>query len=451
MPARKLICALALSMALLGCGSGGGGNNTVSSPGPGAGVVQGSSGSASSSMAVYTEQGVTYAGVAGAGQAKLLTIPNTGGMAAGVRVVTGVSAATISTPLADVSGVALDPANDVGVAYGYDSELVSIFRISTGQQLYLYNTQTANIMPYPGARDTRISGIVMDSAARIMIIATADGFEMVDYTDPTRPVQKMEVVSTEVDSVNGVEVIENFAYDRDLSIGGEAYRMVLTGGKGWGPHALVLLDASTGDVYRPDAATDDLFVVDDYIDAAAVDTSYHVAILADEGVGTTFVDLNKLTFDKAAKTYSLPMDAVSRIDTYSEFANLAIDSAMHMVMMGQESYPAKSIVVAELKNPADGLGFAREAQVSMPDGTDDTGASVTWSGAIDPHGAAAYVTGSSNPSYPAQASMGVWANSGNTHIAVINLKNVLDGALSGQPYDPLAQDPQKDISYMNIP
>lgn len=450
MPARKFLFALILSVGLIGCGSGGGGVS-VSNPGSGAGVVQGSSASASSSIAVYTEQGVTYTAVAGAGQAKFLALPNTGAMAAGVSAAASVSAQAITTSLPEVSGIALDPANGVGAAYSYDSELVSIFSISTREELFLYNSNTVNIMPYPGARDTKITGIVLDPVSRTMILATADGFELVDYSDPSKPRQLNEVASTEADSVNGVEVMENFAYDKDLSIGGEAYRMVLTGGKGWGPHALVLLDASTGDVYRPDTATDELFVVDDYIDAAAVDTAYHVAVLADEGVGTTFVDLNKLTLDKAGKTYSLPADAVSRIDTYSEFANLAIDSAMHMVMMGQESYPAKNLVVAELKNPADGLGFAREAAISMPDGTDDTGASVAWSGAIDPHGVAAYATGSSNPSYPAQASMGVWANDTHTHIAVINLKNVLDGALSGQPYDPLSEDPQRDITYLRIP
>lgn len=455
MPFRKYALAVAFSILIAGCGGGGGSVDTVPQ-GPGAGVVQGSSASASGSTAVYTDNGVTYAATPGAGAsgavgARILTLPNTGQMAVGARMVSAVSARSVATTTGDVNGVAIDPENDIGAAYAYDSGVVSIFRISTGEEVSTYDTLTSNTISFTGARFTKITGIVMEPSTRTMIIGTADGYETVDYSDPASLSWVTEVPSTEADWDNGVEMIENFAYHNKLVVAGAPYRMIITGGKasGRGDHAMVLVDASTGAVYRPDAATGGLFHVDEYLDAAAVDTSYHVAVFADESVGTVFVDLNQLTLDAANGTYSLPSAAVERIRTYMKFTNLAIDSSRHMVMMGK-GYHGTELVVAELKNPAAGLGFAKEALITMPDGVDDRGGAVVWRGSLDPHGAGAYVTGAENPSYPASASMGIWANGESTHIAVINLKNVLDGALSGAPYDPQRTTP-KDISYFRIP
>lgn len=452
MAIRKFALALGLTIAVAGCGGGGGGG---AHPVSEAGVIQGSSEAASGSTAVYTEHGVSHAAtpgdsIAGFGTARLLTLPNTGSMAAHANAVTSVSAAIVTTSLSDVdvNGVAVDPANDIGAAYSYDSGLVSLFKLSTREEIALYDTQTMNGIWYTGAIDTKMAGIVMEPSTSTMIITTADGIEMVDYSTPSAPVKIREIDSLEVDAVNGVEIIENFAYDNKLVVSGASYRMLITGGHG--PDVMVLVDTSTGTVYRPDAATGALFTVNDYIDAAAVDTTYHVVVLADEGAGTTFVDLGKLSLDSVNGTYTLPASAVKRITTYVKFTNLAVDSKQHMVMMGK-GYGGKEFVVAELKNPAAGLGFSREAVITMPDGTDDQGGTVVWSGSLDPHGAGVYVTDAFNPSYPVPAALGVWVNETTTHIAIINLKNVLDGALEGAPYDPTAKDPIQDISYFRIP
>lgn len=450
---RKFALALGLTIAVAGCGGGGGAGEAH--PVSEAGVIQGSSEAASGSTAVYTEHGVTHAAtpgdsISGFGTVRLLILPNTGSMAAHGNEVMSLSSATVTTSLSDVdvNGVALDPVNDIGAAYSYDSGLVSLFKLSTREELALYDTQTMNGIWYTGAIDTKMAGIVMEPSTKTMIITTADGIEMVDYSTPAAPVKIREIASSEVDAAGGVEIIENFAYDNKLAVSGTNYKMLITGGHG--PDIMVLVDISSGTVYRPDAATRALFAVDDYIDAAAVDTSYHVAVLADERAGTTFVDLGKLSLDSVNGTYTLPASAVRRITTYVKFTNLAVDSRQHMVMMGK-GYGGTELVVAELKNPADGLGFSREAVITMPDGIDDQGGPVVWSGSLDPHGAGVYVTDAFNPSYPAPAALGVWVNETTTHIAIINLKNVLDGALSGRVYDPTAADPIKDISYFRIP
>lgn len=453
MAIRKFALALSLTFAVAGCGGGGTGGE--GHPVSEAGVIQGSSEAASGSTAVYTEHGVTRVAtpgdsISGFGTARLLMLPNIGNMGAHANEVTSVSAATVTTSLSDVdvNGVALDPVNDTGAAYSYDSGLVSIFKLSTREEVALYDTQTMNGIWYTGAIDTKMAGIVMEPSTKTMIITTADGIEMVDYSTPSAPVKIREVVSSEVDAAGGVEIIENFAYDNKLVLSGQSYRLLITGGHG--PDVMVLVDTSTGTVYRPDASTRELFTVNDYIDAAAVDTSYHVAVLADEGAGTTFVDLGKLSLDSVNGTYTLPASAVRRITTYVKFTNLAVDSRQHMVMMGK-GYGGTELVVAELKDPADGLGFSREAVITMPDGTDDQGGAVVWAGSLDPHGAGVYVTDAFNPSYPVPAALGVWVNETTTHIAIINLKNVLDGVLSGAAYDPTAADPIKDISYFRIP
>lgn len=453
MPVRKFALAVAISIAVAGCGSGGGGatNNADS----GAGVTLGSSASASSSTAVYTEKGVTYAATAGVSasggtEARVLTLPNNGQMAAGARMVNSMVSESITTTIPDVNGVAVDPANDIGAAYGTDSGVISVFRLSTREEVAAYDTKTLNTLFFPGARTTKITGIVMESSTRTMIIGTADGYELVDYAEPALPKRKMEVPSTEADSNNGVEIIENFAYDSKLTIGNADHRMIITGGKERGDYAMVLVDAATGIAYRPDAATNALIQVDKYLDAAAVDTAYHVAVFADENVGTVFVDLNQLTLDNGSRTFSLPASAVSRSTKYTRFTNIAIDSSQHMVMMGEGGYYGTGAVVAELQDPLKGLGFKREAVITMPDGTDDTGGQVIWKGATDPHGATAYTTGPGDPSYAQPASMGVLVNGSSTHIAIINLKKVLDGALSGAAYDPQSATP-RDISYFKIP
>jgi WD40 repeat protein len=260
MDIRKFAFALGLTIAVAGCGGGGGGEGHPVSE---AGVIQGSSEAASGSTAVYTEHGVTHVAtpgdsIAGFGTVRLLMLPNTGSMAAHSDEVLRVIAATVTTSLSDVdvNGVALDPENDIGAAYSYDSGIVSLFKISTRQEIALYDTQTVNGIWYTGAIDTKMAGIVMEPSTKTMIITTADGIETVDYSTPSAPVKTREIASLEVDGANGVEVIENFAYDKNLVISGASHKMLITGGHN--PDIMELVDTSTGKVYRPDAATRDL-------------------------------------------------------------------------------------------------------------------------------------------------------------------------------------------------
>ena len=174
-----------------------------------------------------------------------------------------------------------------------------------------------------------------------------------------------------------------------------------------------------------------------------------MAILADEGTGTTFVDLTKLTLNDTDGTYTLPASAVAYIDTYQKYDNLGIESTNHLVMMGK-GYGGTSFVVAKLKDPAVGLGFDQEAVVDMPVGSDDQGNSVTWSGGLDPHASGAYITPSDHPTYTTPTSLGFWMNNSGDHVAIIDLQGVLDGVLSSSAYDPEATTPL-DIAYFSIP
>lgn len=440
------------SIAVAACG----GHKSSSAPAAAAPASTATSTSSSSgAMGVYTSNGATYAltpGGASAGStANLLTLPNTGNMV-GAITVAQVQKKSIATTLgATISGTSLDPANDIGVAFNYNIGKISLFKLSTATEITTFDTLTTNTLSYSGAGSVKIAGAVMNPANKTIVLATADGFQVVSYSNPTAPSKVRVIPSIPADPVKGVEIIENFAFDAALSKGA----MIITGGgsyynggaTGKGP-VMVLADANTGTVYRPDAATASLFTVSDYIDAAAVDTTYHVAILADESTGTTFVDLNQLTLNAAAGTYTLPAAAVSRITTYYKMDNLAIESTKHLVMMGA-GYGGSSLVAAQLKAPSTGLGFAKEVVVTMPSDVDDQNMPVYWYGSMDPHGTGAYVTPADHLTAP-NASMALWISGDGAHIAAINLLNVLNGTLAGGTYSPIATKP-KDISYFKIP
>lgn len=450
-----------VTLVIAGCGGGGGGGDSPATAAPAPTTtpptaIAGSSASSSGSTGVYTKDGASYALTPASGSsAKLLALPNTGS-AVGVLTVANVSSTPISTSLPKVDGTSVDPVNNVGMAFAYGSGKISIFGLPShptkpNAEISTYDTLTTNYISYSGATAT-ISGAVMNTANKTLVIATADGFEIVDYSNPAALTKLREIPSLQANPTAGVEVMENFAFDPKLPVAGTDHAMIITGGRMSSKAAdpvMTLVDANTGTVYKPDAATAALFTVSWYIDAAAVDTTYHVAVLADEGAGTTFVDLTKLTLNATSGTYTLPSTAVNRITTYAEYDNLAIESTKHLVMMGA-GYGGTSMVVGLLKDPAVGLGFSKEAKVTMPTGTDDTGATVYWYGSYDPHGAGAYITDPSHPTYTTPTALGLWVNGAGNHIAIIDLKGVLDGTLAGGTYNPAATTP-KDIAYFKIP
>lgn len=431
------------AVAVAACGGGGGGttgsNTGSSSGGTSSGGVIPASSSATSSGAVgvfmsngnrmLTSPPSITSTAATPGAVSLVTLPKTPDAA--------VAIINIATTLGvRIHGTAVDPANDIGVAFNYGLGKVSLFQLSTTKEIATYDTLAANTLSFSGGT-AKIVGVIMNPANKTMILATGDGLQVVSYATPTVPTLLRSVPSLAVDATTGVEIMENIAFDASLPVGA----MIITGGH---DPAMVLVDANTGTAYRPDAATKALFTINQYIDAAAVDTNYHIAVLPDEGTGTTFVDLTKLTLDATAKTYSLPATAVSRITTYYKMDNLALESTNHLILMGA-GCGGSTAVVAQLKNPTAGLGFAREAVLHMPTGNDNLGVSTSFYNTCDPHSAGAYLdTTAATP-----ASKALWLSI-DGHVADINLLNVLDGILTGILYDPMATNP-KDIAYYKIP
>lgn len=458
--ATNLFLAMGIITFLLtGCSggdeAGGGGGNSPTPP-----TTIGSSASSSGSTAVFTSEGATKAltpGTTGAGttnEVKLLSLPNTGSAVAAVTV-TQVSAMPIRTTLAKVSGTAVDPAQDLGLAFGYTEKKVSFFRLSTRQEISTFDTLVSGELSFSGASGVKTAGAIMNPANKTALLATAAGFIVVDYNNPNAPAKVRTIPSLEADPINGVEIMENFAFDPSLPIGGTNRAIIITGGNFSGRHPhLVLVDPNSGKAYKPDTATAALFsAAKPYIDAAAVDTNYHIAVLAEENSGGhIFVDLNRLTLNDTGGTYTLPATAVNRIDSpsYFKYTNLAIESTNHLVFLGR-GFGGTSMAIGLLKSPSVGLGFIKETGVvPMPTAADNTGRSIAWAGGFDPHGAGAYITPSDHPTQP-NRSLALWMNSDGTHLAIVDLQGVLDGITTGgATYNPTTTNP-KDIAYFAIP
>ncbi len=456
---RDLIrSVLMLGIGLLFLGGCGGDNSSPSlAPSPTPAPVIGSSAFSSGSTAVFTADGATKAltpGAASGGTVKLLNLPNTGSAVAATSVAQ-ISALPITTSLKAVDGTSVDPAQDLGLAFGYAQSQVSFFRLSTRQEIATFETGVTRGLSFSGASGVKIAGAIMNPANKTALLATAVGFIVVDYSNPNAPAKLRTIPSLEVDPTKGVEIMENFAFDPSLPIGGTPRAIVITGGNFSGKHPhLVLVDPNLGKAYKPDTATAALFSsAAPYIDAAAVDTNYHVAVLAEEGSGGhIFVDLSQLTLSETAGTYTLPSAAVNRINnpSYIKYTNLAIESTNHLLFMGQ-GFGGRAMVIGVLKSPTVGLGLLKETGVvPMPTAADNVGSTIPWTGSGDPHGAGAYVTPSDHPTQP-NRSLALWASLDGTHIAIIDMQGILDGvAIGGPSYNPVTTNP-KDIAYFAIP
>ncbi|MBI5637870.1 MAG: hypothetical protein HZA03_07870 [Nitrospinae bacterium] len=477
---KKIRNGFIMALAVIGtvgllasCGGGGGAAATTTTTTTTTTATVGSSASSSGSTAVYSNNGATYAVTptaaasvtAGSSQASLVTLPNTG-TAVGALSVTSISATKITTTLktaaaaaAPVNGTSVDPANDLGLAYSYTSTSISFFKLSTATEVAAYDTATVTTGSWSGG-SALIPGVVMDTTRKYAVAATGDGFEIIDYATSTAPAKVREIKSVAIAggaNKGGVEINENFGYEPAITLGGTSRSLILTGGKysSTNGNALELVDVATGNMYIPDTATKALFTVSSYIDHIAVDTVYHVAVLADEGTGTTFVDLSKLTLGTTLDangyySYTLPSTAVSRITTFSKYTNLAIESTKHLVFMGK-GYGGTTFVVGKLADPATTLGFSSvtTTPVSMPSAADNTSATVSWYGSYDPHGAGAYLTPSGHPTYTTQTALALWASGSGTHIAIIDMQGVLDGQ-SVAGYNPTTTTPG-DIVYFKMP
>jgi len=424
-----------------------------------------STGSSSGSIGIFTKNGVTFAVTpGGGGAAKLLSLPNSGTMVGAVT--TAITSTLITTSLPIVDGTSVDNAHDVGMAFSYNSSIISIFKLSTATEIATYDSRTVNNMSFSGA-NSKISGAIMDPARQWVILSTADGYDIVDYSTPTTPVRirLIESTATAVAPAVGVKMMENFGYDPAIPNGGAPFPALTAGGtSGFGATPIQVVDASTGKVYMPDAATQLIFsplIVNfspllAYIDSAAVDTSYHVALLAEEFSSQQhLLDLNKLTFNGATGTYNLPATGYLALNTAganslgTEMTNIAIESNGHYVFAGR-GFGGTTMSLAQLKDPAIGLGFVNVTTgFAMPGDIDNLGANVSWSGASDPHGVGAYQTDAAHPTQP-NTSLTLWINNAANHVAVIDMAGVLTGATGGGVYNPITTMP-KDIAYFAIP
>ena len=461
---RDVLLLITVSFFLASCGGGGGGDDD---DGDSETPSLGSSATGSGSTGVFTNDGAVYAltpggtGGGAGGTVSLLSIPNVG-VAVGLTTVTQISSTPIDTSLMEISGTSVDPAHDIGLAYHYYDNNISFFKLSTATEITTYDTQTVNTISYSGASFATIVGAIMNPDNQTAIIATADGFEIVDYSNPSSPVKVREIPSFNSDPENpqAIEINENFGFHPALPVSGNSVAMIVSGGRCdecdfFGVNSMELANANTGKVYKPDAATQALFTHASYIDAVSIDTNYNVAVLAPEfAYENVLVDLNHLTLNEAEGTYTLPAGAVATIEIAGfEYTNISVESSNHLVMLGR-GYGGATLLVGELENPSVNLGYKRLTTdvVPMPFDVDNNDQEVLWSGSLDPHGTGAYLTPSDHPTLP-NTSMGLWAGGSQTHIAIINLENVLAGQLAeGAAYDPTdTSNGPKDIAYFAIP
>lgn len=429
-------------------------------------TVASSSGSSSGSIGVYTKVGSTFTvapgGAGAAGSAKLISLPNSGPRVGAITL--GITSSLITTSLTTVNGTSVDGLHNVGMAFGYNSSIVSIFSLSTLTEIATYNAGTVGVMNFSGASNVKISGAIMDAARQWIILSTADGYDIIDYSTPTAPVRVRLIPSTltAVPPVVGVEMLENFAYDIAIPNGGAPFPALMAGGStggstSIGSNLLQIVDASTGKVYTPDVATKAIFTPQaSYIDAAAVDAVYHVVLLAEEFSNQQhLIDLNKVIFNTATGTYSLPasgylvLNATGGNSLGNGMTNISIESNGHYVFAGR-GFGGTTMSLALLKDPAIGLGFISATTIpfAMPADTDNLGAAVVWLGARDPHGLGSYQTSAIHPTSP-NTSLSLWINWTGSHIAVIDMAGVLAGS-TVIGYNPSATVP-KDISYFAVP
>lgn len=390
---------------------------------------------------------------------------------------------SITTSLTTVSGTNIDLTAGLGVAFDFNESKISFFNLvclssaNPCTEVATYDPKTVNTVSYSGGT-VFTPGVILSTAQNQGIIATGDGFDVIDYTTPSTTTLTRQIVSVGKAQAQGtsltaaIYVMENFGYDSAVPLSSGMVPLIISGGDSTGvvsgrpTNALELADLSTGQIYLPDTATQSLFSTTD-IDAATVDTTYHVAVLAAEFNPTLiFVDLTKLTLNASAGTYSLPSSAVANIATpnVTSFDHVAVESTNHLLLAagGYVGNPSE-YYIGQVSDPASSLGFVTGKVLTAPetmpvlttsdtsDGLAKSGVSsgTSWTGSHDPHGEASYVNSSTNES------TGLWLNgtfaSVGPYIAVINLANVLNGYLTNPTgYNPVGTTPM-DIWYQYKP
>ena len=463
------VILIASLMGLSACGGGSSGGGTASSSAPPAT----SSTSSSGAMGVYMTNGAANAAVpaassGGSSQGEIVTLPNSGTLTASVSI-SSAQFQALNLPalgVSSVNGLNVDSTNNLGAAFSFSSNSLSFFSLSTYKQVgsYTCNTSCSSVQVFSGATPT-IGGVVMFPANKWAIFSTGGGFEIVSYATPSSP-SKVKLIPGDPASsdspsnftANGkIIMTENFAFDPSLNVGGSAYAMILAGGY----NSFELADINTGTIYIPDSSTTSSLsgLSSCGVDQIGVDTSYQVAVLGCEDSNNAYIlDLNQLTLNTTAGTYTLPTTAIKSIPLPgNEIDNVAVESTNHLVFIGGGGYGMHSgaFFAGQLQNPKTSLGFVNSSGatslVSMPVSSPSNTANcsvaagctpiptgTSWLGWTDPHSNGAFLDAGGN-------SMVLWENNAQNAIAVINLT-----ALQKNSWNP-ACNPNCNIWYQGIP
>ncbi len=471
--ARYLFGAIFL-LGFTSCGGGGGGGGGAGGGATSSTAVSNSTEASSGSLGVFISNGnATVAAPSGASTsgsssgnsgttsstntAYLITLPSAQNPTPSYTQI------QCNTSSFSISGVNLDTQHSVGVAFDINSYQLEFFQFSTGSNVsncnpYTNLTATDQIDTSAGLTD--VGGVVMDPSIQIAIVETGSGFQFVDYSNHSNPVTSTVYPSIPSYQLSGgIDIVENFAYDPYLVVGGQNYKMILSGSgavsyfnrKSDG-NLLEFADIKTGIIYRPDAQTQSNFSAGRNAsctaDAIGIDTSYQVAIIGCEydafsttsspsvfSPVTILVNLNDLTLTPSLGTYSLPLSAVVSITLTNSAPpqnNVFVDSVNHIVMWAAGgdwgTTGANSYSVAKLSDPFTSFGSGIVGSFATPSALESG-----WVGYGYPHGSAMYVDSSGN-------SVALWMNQSASSLAMVKANEILAGASSSTA-----------VTYVSIP
>ncbi len=468
------------------CGGGGGGAS-----GGGAATTTNSTETSSGSLGVFISNGnATVAAPSGAtssssSSGNATVTPSSTAYLVNLSTAPNPSAYTTITcnGVSNIGGINLDTQHSVGVAFDTKSYTLGFFTFAESSPITVSGCAT---MTLPGsltidtsAGSTDVGGGIMDPSIQTAIVETGSGFQFVDYSNPSSPALSSvyaTILSFEDSPSKGIDIVENFAYDPYLVVGGVSYKMILSGsgavsyaaGKSDG-NLLELADINTGTIYRPDSQTKASFPIGTIngcsADAIGVDTAYQVAIIGCEYDGlttstpstfsqvTVLVNLNALTLTPSSGTYSLPSSAISSVTLTNSAPpqnNIFVDSVNHIVMWGDGGdwgSSGSSFSVAKLSDPFTSFGNGIVGGAAIPATMPAFSSSNTircsvsgcaplpttsWSGYGYPHGSAMYVDSSGN-------SVALWMNQSASFLAMVKANEFLSGV------------PSNAVTYVGIP
>lgn len=342
---------------------------------------------------------------------------------------TSIDSETIKLSLRQLSGTTVDRTNMIAVAFGFEESRVSLVDLLHKKEISVYDTKTL-LSQMIGGKQVRVNGVVVDPSHKLMTIGTADGFEIVDYSTASHPVKVREIASRRDNqsSAHGVDVSEHFAVDRRLALQGKIYDLTITGpsrSKDDDTSAIQLIDNATGALYSPTPSTNALLFYKSCIDSIAIDTNYHIALIAPEFSSEhLLVNLNKLSLDADNLTFSLPADAIATVKMPGyRYTNVAIESTNHYVFIAKASGGA-NYILGKMNPPEQALGITKlgASVISMPLTQVDNGIQYSWEGAYEPHGISTYSVDAAGTAGH-NKSVALWTSADLRKIALINLSD----------------------------